>query len=55
MDIEYINDMYWLIMKLSHKIRNRKKLNESEIDELLTLSIDLLNLLEMYKSDKYDY
>ncbi len=51
MDTDYINDIYWIIMSLSHHIRKLKKLNESNIDELITLSIDLLSLLEQYKDD----
>ena len=56
MDIDYINDIYWIIIKLSHYIRhNNKKLNEPIIEEMLSLTIDLLQLLELYKNDKYDY
>lgn len=56
MNIDYINDMYWLIMSLSHYSRhNNKTISESTIDEMLSLTIDLLELLEQYKNDQYDY
>ena len=55
MDIDYMNDLYWIIMQLSHYIRKSKKLSESTIDEMFSLTIDLLELLEQYKNDKYDY
>ena len=40
-------------MQLSYNIRHVKKLDEESINELETFSIDLLNLLEQYKQDKY--
>lgn len=52
-DIDYINELYWIIMQLSYNIRHVKKLDEESINELETFSIDLLNLLEQYKQDKY--
>lgn len=52
-DIDYINELYFLIMKLSYYIRKSKKLSEDKIDEMESLTIDLLNLLEQYKQDKY--
>ena len=52
-DIDYINELYWIIMKLSYYIRNSKKLSENKIDEMESLTIDLLDLLEQYKQDKY--
>lgn len=52
-DIDYINELYWIIMKLSYYIRKSKKLSEDKIDEMESLTIDLLNLLEQYKQDKY--
>lgn len=55
-DIDYINELYWLIMQLSLHIRKAKKLDESTINELESLTIDLLEMLELYKNDKYyDY
>ncbi len=55
MDINYINDIYWIIMHLFHHIKKAKQLSESSIDEMMSLAIDLLSLLEQYKDDKYDY
>ena len=52
-DIDYINELYWIIMKLSYYIRKSKKLSEDKINEMETLAIDLLNMLELYKQDKY--
>lgn len=52
-DIDYINELYWIIMQLSYNIRHAKELDEKSINELETFSIDLLNLLEQYKQDKY--
>ena len=40
-------------MKLSYYIRKSKKLSEDKINEMETLAIDLLNMLELYKQDKY--
>ena len=34
-------------------IRKSKKLSEDKINEMETLAIDLLNMLELYKQDKY--
>lgn len=56
LDIDYINDIKWLIIRLSYHIRKAKQLDESSIDEMLSLTIDLLEMLELYKNDKYyDY
>ena len=55
MDIDYINDIYWIIIHLFHHIKKAKQLSESSIDEMMSLAIDLLSLLEQYKDDKYDY
>lgn len=52
-DIDYINELYWIIMKLSYYIRKSKTLSEDRINEMETLTIDLLDMLELYKQDKY--
>ena len=52
-DIDYINELYWIIMKLSYYIRKSKKLSESKISEMESLTIELWDLLELYKEDKY--
>ena len=42
-------------MHLFHHIKKAKQFSESSIDEMMSLAIDLLGLLEQYKDDKYDY
>lgn len=55
-DIDYINELYWIIRQLSYHIRKSKQLDEDTINELQSFAIDLLELLEQYKNDKYyDY
>lgn len=54
-DVDYINDMYYLIMDLSHRIRKTKSFSESELQNMISLTIDLLTMLELYLNDKYDY
>lgn len=53
-DIDYINELNWLIYRLSYHTRKRKKLNEQIIEEMLSLTLNLLDILELYKNDKYD-
>lgn len=53
-DIDYINEILWIIQEISYHTRKRKKLDEHTIEELLTLAIDLLEILELYRNDKYD-
>ena len=58
MDIDFISDMYWLIGMLSHHTRKAKKLNESSVDEMISFTLDLLKILELYKNylnDEYFY
>lgn len=56
LDVDYINDIYFLVMQLSYYIRyNKKKISEATLDEMISLAIDLLSSLELYKNDKYDY
>lgn len=54
-DIDYINEFIWLIKQLSYFVKNTKQLSESSINEMQSFAIDLLELLEQYKNDKYDY
>lgn len=54
-DINYINDMYYLIMELSHRIRNTKTMSEDDLHFMMSLAIDLLTILELYLNDKYNY
>ena len=53
-DIDYINDMYFSIMELSYYIRKAKSLSELEIQNMISLTLDLLNILELYLNDKYE-
>lgn len=53
-DIDYINEILFYISEMSYHMRKRKILNEHVIEEMLSLAIDLLNILELYKNDKYD-
>ena len=54
-DIDYINDMYNLIIRLSHYIRHSyNKIDEDSLEEMISLTIDLLKTLELYKNDKYE-
>lgn len=54
-DIDYINEILWIIQKISYHTRKRKRLDEQTIEELLSLTIDLLEIIELYKNDKYDF
>ena len=56
-DIDYRNDIYYIVMRLSLYIRlNKYKLSEDSINDMISLTIDLLDMLELYKNDKYyDY
>ena len=54
-DIYYINEIIWLIKQLYYDIKAVKKLDENTINEMQSFAIDLLNILEQYKNDKYYY
>lgn len=54
-DIDYINEMLFYVSELSYHIRKRKTLNESVVQELLLLTIQLMDILELYLNDKCDY
>ncbi len=54
-DIDYINDMLFYISELSYHVRKRKTLNEDIVQDLLTLTIQLMEILELYLNDKYNY
>ncbi len=54
-DIDYINDILFYISELSYHIRKRKYLNEEIVQEMITLTIDLLNILQLYIDDKCFY
>lgn len=54
-DIDYIKEIKWLIKQLYFDIKTTKKLNEDTINEMQSFAIDLLEILEQYKDDKYYY
>lgn len=54
-DIDYINEILWIIQNISYHVRNRKHLDEQIVEELLSYAINLIEILELYKNDKYDY
>lgn len=54
-DIDYINDIYFYVSELLLHIKKRKHLNESSVNEMINLTIQLLDILELYLNDKYDY
>lgn len=54
-DIDYINDMLFYISELSYHVRKRKTLNEDVVQDLLTLTIQLMEILELYLNDKCNY
>ena len=54
-DIDYINEIYFYVHELSYRIRKTKTLNEDSVNEMISLSIDLLNILQQYLDDKHYY
>ena len=59
MKIDYINDMNFIIHQLSYSIRSVRDITEDSAQEMISLTIDLLNLLNLYinqfYNDEYDY
>lgn len=54
-DIDYINDILFYVSELSYRIRKRKKLNETIALEMISLTIQLMDILELYLDDKCNY
>lgn len=54
-DIDYINDILFYVSELSYRIRKRKKLNEAIALEMISLTIQLMDILELYLDDKCYY
>lgn len=50
MNIDYINDIKWIIKQLYYIIEYRK-FNENNVEEMISLSIDLLSILQQYIDD----
>ena len=53
MNFDYTNDIKWIIKQLYCLIYNRK-LNEHNVEEMISFTIDLLNILEQYLTDLHD-
>lgn len=51
-DIDYINEMLFYINQLSYHLRKRKTLNEELAHDLLYLTIQLMDMIELYLNDK---
>ena len=54
-DIDYINEIFFYSFEIFKKVKKRKTLNEDVVNEMISLSISLLDILELFLSDKYDY
>ena len=54
-DIDYINEIVFYSFEIFKKVRKRKQLNDEVINEMISLAISLLNILELYLSDESDY
>ena len=54
-DIDYINEIFFYSFEIFKKVRKRKTLDEDVVNEMISLSISLLDILELFLSDKYDY
>ena len=54
-DIDYINEIYYYSFEILKKVKPKRKLDEESINEMISLAISLLDILELYLNDKYDY
>ena len=54
-DIDYIKEIYFYSFEIIKKTRSRKNLNEDVVNEMISLALSLLDILELYLNDKYDY
>ena len=54
-DIDYINEIVFYSFEIFKKVRKRKELNDEVVNEMISLTISLLDILELYLSDEYDY
>lgn len=55
LDIDYIRDIQTYILELSYHVRKRNKLNKTVVEEMINLTISLLNILELYIEEKEEY
>lgn len=54
-DLDYINEILFYSFEIFKKVKKRKTLNEDVVNEMISLAISLLDILELFLSDKYDY
>ena len=54
-DIDYINEIIFYSFEIFKKVRKRKQLNDEVVNEMISLTISLLDILELYLSDEHDY
>lgn len=54
-DIDYINEIVFYSFEIFKKVKKRKELNDEVVNEMISLTISLLDILELYLSDEYDY
>lgn len=54
-DIDYINEIVFYSFEIFKKVRKRKQLNDVVVNEMISLAISLLDILELYLSDESDY
>ena len=54
-DIDYINEIAFYSFEIFKKVRKRKQLNDEVVNEMISLAISLLDILELYLSDESDY
>ncbi len=54
-DIDYINEIVFYSSEIFKKVRKRKQLNDEVVNEMISLTISLLDILELYLSNEPDY
>ena len=54
-DINYINEIVFYSFEIFKKVKKRKRLNDEVVNEMISLTISLLDILELYLSDESDY
>lgn len=54
-DIDYINEIVFYSFEIFKKVKKRKRLNDEVVNEMISLTISLLDILELYLSDESDY
>ena len=50
-DIDYIKEIYFYSFEIIKKTRSRKNLNEDVVNEMISLALSLLDILELYLND----